>query len=132
MQPPETPTPTANPVVEYYEIVPIGSTADFTASNDIAGVEGQVEVVSENQIKISDFVALLAAAPGVDIRLGIDGDYSDEVAVVLKDITGKNYEGRTLTLTIPDRAFDGQTYDGIAVICFDTGELFDAVTFASP
>ena len=128
VEPEDTPTPEP---IEYYEIIPIGSMADFTVSNDIAGIEGQVEVISENQIRISDFVSLVAAAPGVDIRLGIDGDYSDEVAVVLTDITGKTYEGRSLTLTIPDKAFDGQTYNGIAVMCFDTAEIFDKVDFTS-
>jgi hypothetical protein len=125
-------SPTPEVVVEYYETIPIGATADFTASNDIAGIEGQVEVISETEIKIRDFVSLVAPAPGVDIRLGVDGDISDEAAVVLKDITGKTYEGRSLTLTIPDAAFDGRTYDTIAVMCFETGELFDKTTFESP
>ncbi len=129
-EPAVTPTPEA--VVEYYETIPIGSTADFTASDDIAGIEGQVEVISKTEIKIRNFVSLLAPAPGVDIRLGVNGDISDDVAIVLKDITGKTYEGRTLTLKIPDKAFDGRTYDTISVMCFATGEIFDVITFEMP
>jgi hypothetical protein len=125
-------TATPEPAVEYYEAIAAGSTADFTASNDVAGIEGLVEVRSETEIVIRDFVSLVSAAPGVDIRLGVDGDVSDDVAVVLRDITGKDFEGRSLTLTIPDRAFDGRTYDTIAVMCWETGEIFDQVSFKRP
>ncbi len=129
-EPADTVTP--EPVVEYYELIPAGSTADLTASNDIAGIEGMVEVRSETEIVIRDFVSLVSAAPGVDIRLGVDGDVSDDVAIVLRDITGKDFEGRSLTLTIPDRAFDGRTYDTIAMMCWETGEIFDQATFETP
>ena len=126
-EPSATPTPEAT--VEYYELIPIGSTADLTASEDIAGIEGLVEVTAVNQIKISDFVSVVGAAPGVDIRLGLDRDFSDDVAVVLRDITGDNFEGRSLTLTIPDSAFDGRTFNSISVFCWETGEIFDWVVF---
>jgi hypothetical protein len=126
-EPAETPTP--EPTLEYFEIIPIGSTADFTASADLAGIAGMVEVTAVNQIKISDFVSLVGAAPGVDIRLGLDRDFSGGVAVSLRDITGQDFEGRTVTLTIPDSAFDGRTFNSISVFCFETGEIFDWVIF---
>ena len=81
---------------------------------------------------IKNFVFLAEEAPGVDIRLGVGDDFSDEVAVSLKDITGKTYEGRSLTLTIPAAAFDGRTFDSIGVFCYDNGDLFDWVTIETP
>lgn len=125
-------TPTAPATVEHTEIIPVGSTADWTATLDPVGIDGVVEVIDVNKVRISNFVFLAAEAPGVDIRLGLDGDFSDVAAVVLKDITGQVYEGRSLTLTIPDAAFDGRAFDSISVFCFETGEIFDWALFETP
>ena len=122
-------TPEPQPTIEYSEIIPLGAIADWTASDDIAGIEGLVEVIDFNQIRITEFVSLVSPAPGVDIRLGMGRDFSDEVAVVLRDITGRDFEGRSLTLTIPDAAYDGRTFDSIAVFCWETGEIFDWAQF---
>ena len=88
--------------------------------------------VSATQIQIRDFVFLAAEASGVDIRLGVDRNFEDDVAVSLKDITGDTYEGGSLTLTIPDEAFDGRTFNSIGVVCYDNGEVFDWATIQSP
>ena len=34
-----------------------------------------------------------------------------------------------MTLTIPDSAFDGRTFNSISVFCYETGEIFDWVVF---
>jgi hypothetical protein len=130
LEPADTPTP--EPTAALSELIPIGSVADLTSSDDIAGIEGVVEVISVNQVRIREFVSLVSAAPGVDIRLGFNRDFSDEVAAVLKDITGDDYEGRSLTLTIPDSAYDGRSFNSISVFCWETGEIFDWATFDLP
>lgn len=131
-QPTDTNVPaTEAPAAEFIPVLPIGAIADFSASDDIVGIEGVVEVVSERELLIRDFVSLVEEAPGVDIRLGVGDDFSDEVALSLKDITGRLYEGRSVTLLIPDSA-SGRTFDSIAVFCFDTGELFDFAIFQVP
>ena len=123
-----TPEPTilAEPTAEPEPIIPIGSTANWTETADSIGIEGEIEFLSATQVRIENFVFLAAEAPGVDIRLGVGDDFSDEVAVSLKDITGKTYEGRSLTLTIPAEAFNGRFFDSIGILCYDTGDLFDA------
>lgn len=132
---PPTPTPvptetaTPEPTVILSPIIPIGSTADFSGSDDALGIGGLAEVIEVNKIRIRDFVSPSGVAPGVDIRLGQGADFTDEVAVILRDITGDNYEGRSLTLTIPNEAYDGRTFNSIAIYCFDTGEIFDWVVF---
>lgn len=130
----EAPEPTADPQpanIDREPIVPVGAMADWTATNDPVGVGGQVEIRSAEQIVIREFFFLAAEAPGVDIRLGIDNDFSDGVGVSLKNITGQTYEGRSLTLTVPDKAYDGRSFSSIGVFCFDTGELFDHALFES-
>ncbi|WP_420640936.1 hypothetical protein [Candidatus Leptofilum sp.] len=117
---PSAPTPMPEPVI------PVGSTASWTATDDITGIEGEIEFLSATQLVIRDFVFLAAEAPGVDIRLGVGNDFSDEVSVSLRDITGKTYEGRSLTLMIPAMAFDGRTFDSIGVVCYDNGDVFDS------
>lgn len=125
----ETPTPEAT--VERVPVLPIGTTADLTASDDSLGIEGTVTVVSATEIVIEDFVFLADEAPGVDIRLGIGKDFSDDVALSLKDITGKIYKNRRLQLTIPASAM-GNEYDSIGIVCYDTGDVFDFALFQSP
>lgn len=129
---PPTPQPTPAATVARTPLWAIGSTADWTATNDPVGIEGRVEVISADQIVVRGFVSFVSEAPGVDIRLGVGGDFSDAVAVSLKDITGDEYDGRTLTLTLPDAAFDSRTFDSIGVFCFDTGDLFDYALFEPP
>lgn len=128
--PPTTPSEAPTPVPE--PIVPVGSTASWTLTNDTIGIEGEIEFTSATQLVIRDFVFLAAEAPGVDIRLGMGDDFSDAVSVSLRDITGKTYEGRSLTLTIPPAAFDGRSFDSIAVVCFDTGDVFDSALIERP
>jgi hypothetical protein len=135
--PTDTPEPTATPEPEApFEpekpLFPIGSTADWTETNDPLGIEGEIEFISATQIRISNFVFLAAEAPGVDIRLGVGDDFSDGVGVSLKDITGDTYEGRSLTLNIPPQAFDGRFFNSIGVFCFDTGDLFDYALIEPP
>ncbi len=127
--PPELTSEPEPAEVDRQPILPIGASADWTATGDPIGIEGQIEVTSPEQIVIRDFVFLAAEAPGVDIRLGVDDDFSDGVGVSLKDITGDTYEGRNLTLTLPDEAFDGRSFNSIGVFCFETGDLFDYATF---
>lgn len=122
-------TPTPEPTVEREPIIPLGAKADFTASEDNIGIEGSVEVRSATELVIRDFVFLVYEAPGVDIRLGIGDDFTDSIAVSLKDITGKEFDGRVVNLRIPDSAFDGRAFDSIAVYCYVTGEVFDSVRF---
>ena len=110
----------------------VGAIADFSASNDSYGIEGSVEIISDTQIVISGFVSFLAKAPGVDIRLGLDGDFSDAVALSLIDITGEDFDGRTLTLTLPPGTLGSGLYDSIAVFCFDANVLFDSAVFVAP
>jgi hypothetical protein len=125
----ETPTPEAT--VERVPILPIGTTADLTASDDSLGIEGMVTIISATEIVIEDFVFLADEAPAVDIRLGIGKDFSDDVALSLKVITGKIYQGRRLQLTIPVSAM-GNEYDSIGIVCYDTGDVFDFAFFQSP
>lgn len=113
-------------------LLPIGSTANWTETNDIIGIEGEIEFTSATQLVIRNFVFLAAEAPGVDIRLGVGDDFSEDVGVSLRDITGKTYEGRSLTLTLPAEAFDGRSFDSIGVFCFDTGDLFDYALIQTP
>ena len=127
--PADTPTPE---IIIADAPIPIGSIADWTSSADINGIEGIVEVTGVDEIVIQDFVSFVAPAPGVDIRLGMGRDFSDEASVVLRDITGKEYDGRTLTLTIPSAAFAGRSFNSIAVFCYETGEIFDYAEFAPP
>ena len=110
----------------------VGAIADFSASNDSYGIEGSVEIISDTQIVISGFVSFLAKAPGVDIRLGLDGDFSVAVALSLIDITGEDFDGRTLTLTLPPGTLGSGLYDSIAVFCFDANVLFDSAVFVAP
>lgn len=126
-----TATPVPTPVIEAGPVLPIGAIADWTASPDPVDIEGIVEVVSERELAIRDFVSLVAEAPGVDIRLGVGDDFSDAVAIPLRDITGKVYEGRVLRLTIPPAAL-GRTVDSIAVYCYATGDVFDFAVFETP
>jgi len=91
-----------------------------------------VEFISATQIRIRDFVFLAAEAPGVDIRLGVDRNFEDDVAVSLKDITGDTYEGGSLTLTIPDEAFDGREFNSIGVVYYDNGDVFDWALIEPP
>jgi hypothetical protein len=133
--PTSTLAPTETPVTEPQgltePVIPIGSSASLTETNDLVGVEGEAEVTSENQIVLRDFVYLAPEAPGVDIRLGVGRDFSDEVAVPLKDITGNTYEGRDLKLTIPTTAA-GRTFTSIGVFCYATGDLFDFAEINPP
>lgn len=132
--PTQTPEPTAE--VETSEdptpLFAIGATASWTESNDVLGIEGEIEYISATEIVIRDFLFLASEAPGVDIRLGIDDDFTDGVGVSLKDITGKTYEGRSFTLTIPAEGFDGRSFNSIGVFCFDTGDLFDWALLEAP
>jgi len=128
-EPVETPTPEAT--IERVPILLIGTTANLTASDDSLGIEGKVTVVSATEIVIEDFVFLADEAPAVDIRLGIGKDFSDDVALSLKDITGKIYQGRRLQLTIPASAM-GNEYDSIGIVCYDNGDVFDYALFQSP
>lgn len=64
-------------------VLPVGATADWTTSNDLVGIQGLVEVISERELVVRDFVLLVEEAPGVDIRLGVGNDFSGEVAVRL-------------------------------------------------
>lgn len=64
-------------------VLPVGATADWTTSNDLVGIQGLVEVISERELVVRDFVSLVEEAPGVDIRLGVGNDFSDEVAMRL-------------------------------------------------
>lgn len=127
-----TAEPTATPLVDPDPLFEIGASANWTDTNDLLGIEGEIEYTSATEIVIRDFVFLAAEAPGVDIRLGVDDDFSDEVAVSLKDITGRTYEGRSLTLTIPPEGFDGRSFNSIGVFCFDTGDLFDWAPIEAP
>ena len=113
-------------------LFPIGATANWTETSDVIGIDGEIEFISATQLVIRNFVFLAAEAPGVDIRLGVGDDFADGVGVSLRDITGKTYEGRSLTLTIPAAAFDGRSFDSIAVFCFDTGDLFDSALVQLP
>lgn len=130
--PAPTEIPTSEPVTGLADPLQIGAIADFSISEDFYGIAGSAEIVSDTQIVISGFVSFLAEAPGVDIRLGIDGDFSDEVALSLKNITGKDFDGRTVTLTFPVGTLESGRYDSIAVFCFDTGDLFDSAVFVLP
>jgi hypothetical protein len=127
-----TRTPAPTPTIDYQPLFPIGSTADWTASSDAIGIEGAVEFISATQLRIRDFVFLAAEAPGVDIRLGLDRNFDNGVAVSLKDITGDIYDGGSLTLTIPDEAFDGRQFNSIAVVCYDNGDIFDWALIEAP
>ena len=71
-------------------------------------------------------------APGVDIRLGFDRDFSEENSVSLKDITGNTYNYRDFILKIPTEAFDGRIFNSIAIYCYDTGDIFDVSVFEIP
>lgn len=112
--------------------LPIGAIADFSLNNDILGISGVVEIVSDTKMVISGFFSPLDLAPGVDIRLGINGDFTDAVALSLKDITGRNFDGSTVTLNLPPGTLTSGRYDSIAVFCYDTGELFDFAVFVFP
>ncbi len=127
-----TDTPTPPPTIDYQPLFPIGSTADWTATSDAIGIEGTIEFISATQLRISGFVFLAAEAPGVDIRLGVDRNFDDNVSVSLKDITGDIYEGGGLTLTIPDEAFDGREFNSIGVVCYDNGDIFDWALIEPP
>lgn len=117
--------------LERLPILPIGATADLSRTDDSLAIGGLVVVASDTEIVIEDFVFLAKEAPGVDIRLGIGDNFSDDVSISLKDITGKVYEGRRLRLTIPAGAL-GREFDSIGVFCFATGDLFDYAMFQSP
>ncbi|MEZ4519627.1 MAG: hypothetical protein R3C44_23295 [Chloroflexota bacterium] len=130
--PTPTPTPVATPTpLPRLNPLPIGATADWTATDDLTGIDGTVTVNEDGTLTLAGFVFLAAEAPGVDIRLGVDGDYSDEESVSLRDITGKTYEGRSLTLTLPDEAYDGRRLNSIGVVCYNTGDVFDSAQFSA-
>lgn len=134
--PTATPAPTQiprpTPTIDYQPLFPIGSTADWTATTDAVGIEGTVEFISATQLTIRDFVFFATEAPGVDIRLGVDRNFDEGVAVSLKDITGDSYDGASLTLTIPDEAFDGRQFNSIGVVCYDNGDIFDWAVIQPP
>lgn len=136
LEPSAPPEPTSELTTELLAepepLFEIGATANWTETKDPVGIEGEIEYVSATEIVIRNFVFLAEEAPGVDIRLGVGNDFSDEVAVSLRDITGRTYEGRTVTLTIPPAGFDGRAFDSIGVYCYDTGELFDWALFDAP
>lgn len=130
------PTPTATltpgPTNTFAPIFEIGARADLSATDDFIGIEGVFEIVSMTEIKVTGMLFTVVEAPGVDIRLGVDRDFSDEVSVSLRDITGKTYNYRDFTLTIPPEAFDGRSFNSIGIFCYDTGDLFDFAVFENP
>lgn len=131
-----TPTSTATlipgPTSTFAPIFDVGARADLGATDDYIGIEGVFEVVSMTEIKVTGLVFTVVEAPGVDIRLGVDQDFSDEVAVSLRDITGASYNYRDFTLRIPSAAFDGRSFNSIGIFCYDTGDLFDFAIFETP
>lgn len=131
-EPTVSPEPTPAPTAESEPLFELGATANWTETNDPIGIEGEIEYISATEIVIRNFVFLAEEAPGVVIRLGVGDDFSDEVAVSLRDITGRTYEGRTVSLTIPPAGFDGRTFNSIGVYCYDTGDLFDWAVFEVP
>lgn len=120
------PTPTFAPIFD------VGVIADLGTTDDIIGIEGVFEIVSMTEIKVTGMLFTVLEAPGVDIRLGVDRDFSDEVAVSLKDITGIRYNYRDFTITIPSEAFDGRSFNSIGIYCYDTDDLFDFAVFETP
>jgi len=130
--PPPTETLIPGPTNTFAPIFDVGVRADLTATDDFIGIEGVFEIVSMTEIKVTGMLFTIVEAPGVDIRLGVDRDFSDEVAVSLRDITGKTYNYRNFTLTIPSEAFDGRSFNSIGIFCYDTGDLFDFAVFETP
>ena len=136
--PTETTAPTATitltpgPTSTFAPIFDIGVKADLGTTDDYIGIDGVFEIISMTEIEVTDFLFTVVEAPGVDIRLGVDRDFSDEVAVSLRDITGNSYENRDFKLTIPAAAFDGRSFNSIGIYCYDTGDLFDFAVFESP
>ena len=127
-----TETLTPGPTSTFAPIFDIGVKADLGSTEDYLAISGVFEIISMTEIEVTDFLFTVVEAPGVDIRLGVDRDFSDEVAVSLRDITGNSYENRDFTLRIPPAAFDGRSFNSIGIYCYDTGDLFDFAVFESP
>lgn len=130
LEPTETLIP--GPTNTFAPIFKIGVVADLTATDDFIGIDGVFEIISMTEIRVTGMLFTVIEAPGVDIRLGVDRDFSDEVSVSLRDITGKTYDYRNFTLTIPPEAFDGRRFNSIGIFCYDTGDLFDFAIFETP
>lgn len=127
-----TETEIPGPTKTFAPIFNVGSVADFGLTDDYIGIDGRFEIVSMTEIEVTGLLFTVVEAPGVDIRLGIDRNFDDAFAVSLRDITGKTYNSRDFTLTIPSAAFDGRSFNSIAIYCYDTGDIFDFVLFDSP
>lgn len=127
-----TETVTPGPTKTFFPILDIGSVADLGFTDDIIGIFGRFEIISVTEIELTGFTFTAIEAPGVDIQLGIDGNFDDEFAVSLRDVTGVRHENRIFKLTIPSAAFDGRNFNSIAVFCYDTGGGFDYIVFETP
>ncbi len=105
----------------------VGRTSNFFEGN-IYGISGQVSIVSDCEIEISNFF-YNGAGPNVSIYAGRNGNYGRGVGINLSEpINGQRFTGETLNLFLPE----GVTFDDVnsfSVWCFEFDVDFSSARF---
>ncbi len=105
----------------------VGRTSNFFEGN-IYGISGQVTIVSDCEIEISNFF-YNGAGPNVSIYAGRNGNYGRGVGINLSEtINGQRFTGETLNLFLPQ----GVTFDDVnsfSVWCFEFDVDFSSANF---
>jgi hypothetical protein len=107
-----------------------GATANLTATADPYGIEGIVFVEDDGTLTLRDFVLPDMSGAPLDIRLGLDNTF-DNASVSMMDLTGQTYAGDSVSLDVPAAALAGATYNAVAIVNSDTGEVLDSAVFVN-
>jgi hypothetical protein len=107
-----------------------GATANLTATEDPYGIEGIVFVEDDGTLTLRDFVLPDMSGAPLDIRLGLDNAF-DNAAVAMMDLTGQTFAGDSVSFGVPAAALAGATYNAVAIVNSDTGEVLDSAVFVN-